>query len=169
MEMAYELMTETDVRLLYACLQAEGILWALVPDVPEISEEQFVADMMRDDVYPLAGYVDGELAGCLTLRPFDGRNTNCAEVGVTARRKFFRVAAPLCRGALIHAADVLQPSSFIGRVAEPNHHILRMLSSVGFEKLRRIPGLVYYGRKQRYVDGWLVLATPETVRTSEGA
>lgn len=169
MEMTYRLLNEYEVCDLYACLKAEDILWALFPDVPDMSEDQFLADMQRDDVYALGGFIDGYLAGCLTVRPFDGANTQCAEVGVTALRRYFPVAAPLCRGALIKASDDLRPASFIGRVAAPNIHVLRMLSRVGFKKLCRIPGLVYYDRKNQHVDGYLVLATPESVRLSEGA
>ena len=57
--------------------------------------------------------------------------------------------------------------SLVGRVAAPNRHALRMAPQVGFHLLGRVPGMCWHGKKQQFVDGVLVLATPDTVKEAE--
>lgn len=159
------LAREEDLLSLYARLRGEDLLWAVKPEVEarEWTEEVFLQLFRRPDVWVLEGSIDGEPAGAMTLRPAEPRSL-CGEIGLTAFRPFFRQAVPLCLGALLLACEELAVASFLGRVPAPNRHILAMLDRVGFHELGRVPGLCWHSRKQAFVDGVLVLATPESVR-----
>lgn len=147
----------------YQRLADEDLLWAIWWDVDpdQWSVELFVHMMDRADRYVLAGYIDGQFAGLMTLLGLP--RSRCAEIGLTALRPYFRQAAPLCLGALKLACETLDVASFLGRVPEPNRHILRMLGAVGFHEIGRVPGMCWYTRKQAFVPGVLVMATPSSI------
>lgn len=166
MEMTYKvLLHEADYRAIYTVMLEDDTLWAAWPDIDrdEWSPEVLVRFMSRPDVLVLGGDVDGVPAGFMTLHPVTPR-TMTAEIGVAAFRPFFGQAAALCRGALLWACENLELTSFLGKVAAPNRHVLAMLGQVGFRELGRVPGLFWYSRKQRFVDGVLVMATPESIQ-----
>lgn len=166
MEMTYKvLLHEADYRAIYKIMRQDGTLCTAWPDIDpdEWTPEIMVRFMSRPDVLVLGGAVDGVPAGFMTLHAV-GQRTMTAEIGVAAFRPFFRQAAALCRGALLWACDNLELASFLGKVAAPNRHVLAMLGQVGFQELGRVPGLCWYTRKQRFVDGVLVMATPESIR-----
>lgn len=174
MEMTYRAIPPTDEHTLayiYERLRSEDLLWTVYPEVDpeEWTLERFYS-IHQAPLHMLAGYIDGEMAGVMLSWPFrESWKTRVLEIGLTAFRKHFAQAVPLCRGALLWACDHLQPvqpTSFIGRVACPSHHILRLLDCLGFQKLGKVPGLCWYTRRQTHVDGWLVLATPESIKAT---
>lgn len=152
---------------IYRRLREEKLLWAVWSDIDEEewTENLFVRMLTREDMLVLGGYIDGELAGVMTLRPAEPKSLT-GNIGLTAFRKFFRQAVPLCMGGLLWACDTQDMKSVIGRVAAPNRHILRLLESLGFKEIGRVPGLTWYTRKQAFVDGVLVLATVDSIRTA---
>jgi len=153
---------------IYERLRAENLLWTVYPEMdPEQWSFEYFLSFHQTPVHTLAGYIDGEMAGVQFLWPFrDSYRTQCAEIGLTAFRPYFAHAVPLCRGALLWACENLEPASIIGRVAAPAHHIMRLLGCLGFQPLGLIPGLLWYTRRQRHVDGWLVMATPESIKAT---
>ena len=164
MEMTYkQLIRPEQYAAVYRHLADEDLLWALFWDVDpdQWSVDFFVRMMDRDDRYVLAGYIDGEFAGLMTLLGLP--RSRCAEIGLTALRPYFRQAVPLCLGALRLACDKLDVASFYGVVPAPNRHILRMLGAVGFHEMGRVPGMCWYTRKQAFVPGVLVMATPSSI------
>ena len=169
--MSYRVIAPEDKQTLayiYERLRTEDLLWTVYPEVDpeEWSLERFYS-IHQAPLHVLAGYVDGEMAGVMLSWPFrESWKNRVLEIGLTAFRKHFAQAVPLCRGALIWACDHLQPTAIIGRVACPSHHILRLLDAVGFSKLGKVPGLCWYTRKQTHVDGWLVMATPESIHAT---
>lgn len=171
MDMTYRVIAPEDSQTLeyvYERLRAEDLLWTVYPEVDpeEWSLERFLR-IHTAPMHVLAGYVDGEMAGVMLSWPFrESWRTRVLEIGLTAFRRHFAQAVPLCRGALLWACDHLQPTAVIGRVACPSHHILRLLDSLGFQKLGKIPGLCWFSRKQTHVDGWLVMATPESIKAT---
>lgn len=168
MKMIYTvLLHESQYRALYERLCKEDLLWAVWPDVDaeDWTPEVFVGLLSMPDTLVLGGYIDGVLAGIMTLRPVAARSLT-AEIGLTGFRSYFAQAEDLCRGALLWACTHLDVASFLGRVAAPNRHITRMLSCLGFRELGRVPGMYWYTRKQKFVDGVLVLATPDSVRAT---
>lgn len=167
MTYSYAVMQPEDLPMLYAVFKAERTLWALWPEHGDsCTEEDFCTAMGAADVLVLAGHIDGDLAGVLTLRPFCSDRTRCGEVGLIALRKYFSAAAPLCRSALLWCYDNLELSSMAGRVASPNRHVLAMLEQVGFRRAVLLPGLMWYECKQQFVSGWLVTATRASVERS---
>ena len=161
-----------DYAAIYRRLRDEDLLWALYSEVEpgEWSEEAYVqmhgAGTSRET---WGGYVDGELAGVACIWPFAGsRRTRCAEISLTAFRGHFNQAARLARGCLMQMLDTHRDrlASFIGRVPAPNRHILNMLSSLGFQRKFKIPELFWYTKNQKYVDGWIVFASPQDVKAT---
>lgn len=170
-EMTYSLLLhEAQYREIYARMRTERLLWAAWPDIAarEWTPEDFCRRLGRPDIYVLGGYIDRELAGVLLLWPVAQR-TLCAEIGLTAFRRFFPQARDLCAGALRHACRELGITAILGRVAAPNRHILRMLGGLGFTELGRVPGMIWYAARQKFVDGVLVMATPASIINSQEA
>lgn len=170
-EMTYALLLhERQYRDIYARMQAGRLLWAAWPDMgaEEWTADEFCRRLGREEMYVLGGSIDGELAGVMLLWPVAGR-TLCAEVGLTAFRGYFREAPALCRGALLHAARELGLASVLGRVAATHRHILRLLGCLGFAELGRVPGLIWLAARERFVDGVLVMATPDSIRNAKEA
>lgn len=168
MSMTYKVIINAgELAEIYRRLKEEKLLWAVWSDIDdeEWTESLFVKFLSRDDTLVLGGYIDGELAGVMTMRPAEMKSLT-ANIGLTAFRKFFKQAVPLCMGALLWACDTQDMKSILGRVAAPNRHILRLLSSLGFKEIGRVPGMTWYTRKQAFVDGVLVLATVESIRAA---
>ena len=169
MERSYRILTElADFERVFQRLEREGLFWASDCEWESPERARWLRSCTREDVLMLEGLVDGEPAGVLKLSPFMAR-TRCGEIGVAAYRDFFRHAAWLARGACLWCFERLHCASLVGRVAAPNRHALRMAPRVGFRVLGRVPGMCWHGKKQQFVDGVLVLATPESVREAESA
>lgn len=163
---SYRVLDEAGCAAAFARLRDGGLLWAFDCEWEEPSLERWMRVCTRPDVLLLEGLVDGVAAGLMKIAPFQER-TLCGEVGVAAYRGFFAPAAWLARGACLWCFAHLDCVSLLGRVAVPNRHALRMAPQVGFRELCRVPGMCWYGRKQRFVDGALLLATPESVQACE--
>ena len=169
MERSYRILTElADFERVFQRLEQDGLFWALDCEWESPEWARWLRSCIREDVLMLEGLVDGEPAGLLKLSPFMAR-TRCGEIGVAAYRDFFRHAAWLARGACLWCFERMDCESLVGRVAVPNRHALRMAPQVGFRVLGRVPGMCWHGKKQQFVDGVLVLATPESVREAESA
>jgi len=161
------LVSASDFSAVFNALKRDGLLWTVYP---EVDAEDWSLDLFlaycgpETATWTLAGYVDGELSGCMWLWPFRGALCGrCAEIGVTAFRGHFRDAERLVFGALDKACRELDVASFIGRVPVHSRHVLAMHERVGFSILGRVPGLMWYTRKKRPCDGYLMMATPETI------
>jgi len=165
---SYKVLVKTeDFRAVFNALKSDNLLWTVYP---ETEPEDWSFDLFLGycgtgtTTWTLAGYVDGELAGVLWLWPFRGALCGrCAEIGVTAFRRHFKDAERLALGALEKACRELDVASFIGRVPVHARHVLRMHERVGFSILGRVPGMLWYTRKQAPCDGYLMMATPETI------
>lgn len=169
MERSYRILgNEADFGRVFRRLEREGLFWALDCEWEEPDLPRWLRSCRREDVLMLEGLVDGEPAGLLKLSPFMAR-TRCGEVGVAAYRDFFRHAAWLARGACLWCFERMDCAALTGRVAAPNRHALRMAPRVGFRELGRVPGMCWYGKKQKFVDGVIMLATPDSVREAESA
>ena len=154
---------------IYRRMLHDDLLWAAWPDTDdcEWSEDYFCDRLARGNILVIGGYVRDELAGVMTLTAV-AEKTLCAEIGLTAFREHFPIARELCAGALIRGFELTGAKSFIGRIAAPHKHILRMFATLGFEKLGRVPGMIWHSRKGNFVDGILVAATPDSVREKIG-
>jgi RimJ/RimL family protein N-acetyltransferase len=161
-----EWLTERDeLLMIYERLKADDLFWCLTPDRAHWERDEWLAMYDRDHVLVLAGYVDGRLAGFATLFPYR-LATQVGEIGLCAFRGHFHEAAPLCREALLWVFSNIDVVTLVGHVPAPNHHILRMLERVGFGRQCLIPKLMWYERKHDFVDGWLVMASKDSVQKS---
>lgn len=160
MAMTYKvLIDEQEFSALFDRLQAENLFWCLTPDRMHWGKDAWLKTYMADGVMVLAGYIDGELAGFMTVFPYRFHAaTLCAEIGLCSFRDYVRQAVPLCLGALTWAFGHLDVKTLVGHVPDCNHHVMRMLEAVGFRKQCLLPGLIWYDRKARFVDGWFVTA-----------
>lgn len=166
MNMTYKVLIHTEqYREIYRLMDEQDLLWAAWPEVEpeEWSAELMVNMFTRRDFLVLGGYVDGQLAGAMTLYP-DNYRSRVAWIGLTAFRPYFPQAEELCRGALLWALDTQDISAIMGKVAAPNRHIIRMLGLLGFREVVRVPDLMWFARFQKWVAGVLVMATPESIR-----
>lgn len=166
MELTCTIMSDAELPALYARMKVERLLWSLWPQYPEEwwSQEKFVALTGYAASLVLGVAVDGEPGGFLHLWPYCGSAyTRVGEVGVCAFRSHFRVAPAMCRAAMRWVFEHQDCSCLIGHIPDPNRHALRMLESVGFRKVCRVPGMGYYAKKRSFVDGVLVMATPDAV------
>jgi hypothetical protein len=167
MDMRYRILLDDELPELYERIMADGLMWTLCPEYgDDMSKAEFLRLYRRDDCLVLGGFIEGELAGFMVTWPYR-RITQCAEIGLCAFRKWFGMAPRLCVGALIWAFDHLDMVSMVGHVPAPNRHVLAMLEQVGFGKRCKIPGLLWYARKNGFVDGWLVMADRVGVETAK--
>lgn len=163
---SYHILEEGAWEAVFNRLREEDLLWAFDCQFDAPDPGHWLEVCRRPDTLLLEGRIDGVPAGLLTLLPFQER-TRCGLVGVTGYRGFFSSGDWLARGALLWCFEHLDCASVLGCVAAPNHHVLRMAPRVGFRILGTVPGACWYGRKQRFVDGVLMLATEETVKNCE--
>ena len=103
----------------------------------------------------------GQLLGCglFTRQPY-----RVWQFDFTAFRAGFAVAAEQARGGFQWAFDHLDCTSIMGVCPLPNRHAWRLASACGFRVLARLPEACFYARKGKYVDGVLVLCTPENLK-----
>lgn len=167
MERTYRVLTQDcDFERVFRRLEQDGLFQAFDCEWEEPDFPRWMAHCRRPDVLLLEGCIDGMPAGLLKLIPFMAR-TRCGEIGVVAYRDFFRHAAWLSRGAYLWCFEHMDCACLVGRVAAPNRHALAMAPAVGFRELCRIPQMCWHGGKQKFVDGVMMLATPETVQQAE--
>lgn len=163
-EFLYKVLAhEWQLARVYERMRTEDLLWAAWPDEEEMDERYFIQRLGRDDTLVIGGYVDGELAGIMTLTAV-AKNTLCAEIGLTAFRQYFGIAHGLCHGALLWAFELTGAKSFIGRIAAAHRHILRMFAALGFYELGRVPGMIWHARRHKFMDAVIVVARPDTIR-----
>lgn len=158
------LLDDDDLLLVYEKFTAGDIWWAFYHDYEGMTRQRWLDTARADGVGVIGGYVDGRLGGVMTIQPFRGKvMTQCAEIGVAACREYFSEAEPLSRGAFLWAFERLDCESMVGFIPVSNRHSLRMAPRVGFRELCRVPKMCWYERRQRFEDGVLVCATPESV------
>ncbi len=98
------------------------------------------------------------LLACAMFSPRRGR---VWEFDFTTFRQWARLAVPMARGGLGWAFANLDCSAVIGLCPAPNRHAWRLAEACGFRVLGRLPGACLHARKKTWVDGVLVLCTPQ--------
>ena len=158
------LVEEQELTEIFWRMSDENLLWAFFPEFEpeELSEAAALAILGRQEALVLGGYVDGALAGILTLSPLRYRS-RAGEVGVLAFRKYFGDALPLCVGALEWVFRTQAVDALVGYIPVASRQSLRLYTLLGFERLGRIPGMYWYTRKQKFLGAEVVVLTRETV------
>lgn len=164
MEMTCRVLKADDFHRMYPRMVEDRLLWAFWPQYLDDwwTEEKFVSLLSARDSVVVGVEVDGVVGGFLHLWPYCGSEfTKAGEVGVCAFRKYFPLASQMCRVVVRYVFSHFDCSCLIGHIPVHNIHALRMLESVGFTKVCRVPEMGYFARKDRFSDGWLVNAVPE--------
>lgn len=159
----YKVLINTeDFASISARMRDEGLLWAFFPEIdPNEWDNARVAQYLgRQDMLVLGGYIDGELAGFLTLVPlrFRGR---AGEIGLLAFRKFFKDALPLVTGAFDWIFRTQDCDALLGFIPVASRQSMRLFSSLSFVSMGRVPNMSWYAKKRRFVDCEIVMLTRE--------
>ena len=163
MEFAYQILNPDTYPDVFERMQNDGLLWPFFPELgSKMDVDTFCALYSRPDLLLLGGFIDGDLAGVLSLCPYRPA-TRVGEIGLCAFRKSFSDAPRLCVGALLWCFDRLDLAALVGHVPATSHHVMWMLDRVGFRRVVRLPDLMWLDRRGRFVDGWVVVAERKNV------
>jgi RimJ/RimL family protein N-acetyltransferase len=165
----YRVLTErAEFEELHRKITDDDLFWCLMPDLAQCDAEEFCRIYMSDGILVLVGVLEsGEWGGFMSVWPYRRYDTQVAEIGLCAFREHFPIAAPLCLGALRWALENLDVKTLVGHVPDPNRHVLRMLECVGFSKKCHLDGLMWYGRLNKFVGGWIVSADEQSIKSCE--
>lgn len=106
----------------------------------------------------------GHLLACALFSPRRGR---VWEFDFTTFRDSARLAVPMARGGLTWAFGNLDCAAVMGVCPAPNRHAWRLAERCGFRVLGRLPEACLHARKHAWVDGVLVLCTPQDMAVAE--
>ena len=102
------------------------------------------------------------LLACAMFSPRRGR---VWEFDFTTFRQAARMAVPMARGGLAWAFEHLDCAAVMRLCPAPNRHAWRLAENCGFRLLGRLPDACLHARKGAWVDGVLVLCTPQQLAT----
>ena len=106
----------------------------------------------------------GRLLGCGHFMPFRGQ---VWEFEFTAFRAGFACAAAQARGGFAHMFERHGASALIGITPAAFLHAWGLAGACGLDIVKRLPGACWLARKQQYVDGVMVVCTPQTLRMAQ--
>lgn len=170
MEYRFSLLTAyPDVLRVGQRLLEENSMWALEPSVENITAELWADAVSAPDTAVIEGYINGEAAGVELIRPFCPIS-QCGFYAGVGYRKFFKQGVALARKGMLFFFAHYDCKSLIAQVPVTNRHIFRIARELGFIPLseERIPGLMWYGKKKKFVDGRLFLVTEHSLKQAEG-
>ena len=101
-----------------------------------------------------------QMLGCAMFSPRRGR---VWEFDFTTFRLAAALAVSMARGGLGWAFENLNCAAVMGLCPAPNRHAWRLAESCGFRVLGRLPESCLHARKNTWVDGVLVLCTPQSL------
>ena len=98
---------------------------------------------------------------------FTKRDYNMWLFDFTSFRAGFHRAAEQARGAFAWIFGQANASCIYGVTPVQFRHAWRLAEACGFEIVTRLPGACWLARKQRFVDGVMVMCTPQTLRIAQ--
>lgn len=113
---------------------------------------------------PAAGFLlrcestAGRLLSCGLFSALRGK---VWEFDFTVLRPHFHLAVPMARGAFSWIFTHTDCAALMGLCPLPNRHARSLAAACGFQSLGQLPLACHYARKGKYVDGELLLCTPE--------
>lgn len=105
----------------------------------------------------------GRLLACGLFSPRLGK---IWEFDFTAFRESAHLAPLMARQAFAWFFEQQDCAGIVGLCPAPNRHAWRLAKVAGFNILGRLPQACFYARKQRYVDGVLVLCTRQSLASA---
>lgn len=164
MKLRYRQCVGKSVRTaLFQLMQGEGLLACAMSAWEKPTLKDWLTLTARRDGVVLLRCEDeaGQILGCglFTRQPY-----RVWQFDFTAFRAGFAVATEQARGGFQWAFDHLDCTSIMGVCPLPNRHAWKLAEACGFRVLARLPRACFYARKGNYVDGVLVLCTPESLK-----
>ncbi len=120
----------------------------------------------QEEAAPALACEQAPLLACAMFSPRRGR---VWEFDFTTFRQWARQAVPMAHGGLRWAFANLGCSAVVGLCPAPNRHAWRLAEACGFRVLGRLPHACLHARKQAWVDGVLVLCTPQDLFNAQQA
>lgn len=151
----------------YRKMEAEGLLpWAMsCVDTPTL--ERWLGITARGVLLCCNDADTGDLLGCGHFTRFQGA---IWRFDFTAFHAGFACAAQQAQGGFAHMFGRHAASAIVGITPVRFRHAWGMAEACGFAVITRLPGACWLARKQRFVDGVMVMCTPQTLRAArEGA
>ena len=96
----------------------------------------------------------------LSCALFTPRRGKVWEFDFTTFRAAARLAVHMAHGGLAWAFAHLDCAAIAGLCPAPNRHAWRLAEACGFRVMGRLPQACWHARKQRHVDGVMMLCTP---------
>ena len=106
----------------------------------------------------------GDLLGCGHFTTFQG---SVWRFDFTAFRAGFHCAAQQAQGGFDYMFQRHGASAIVGITPVQFRHAWQLAEACGFEIVTRLPGACWLARKQRFVDGVMVMCTPQTLRVAQ--
>ena len=106
----------------------------------------------------------GELLGCAHFTQFQG---TILRFDFTAFHTGFACAAQQAQGGFAHMFARHGASAIVGITPAQFRHAWGLAEACGFEIVTHLPGACWLARKQRFVDGVMVMCTPQTLRAAQ--
>lgn len=103
----------------------------------------------------------GKLLGCAHFTQFQG---TIWRFDFTAFHAGFNCASKQAQGGFAHMFERHGASAIVGITPVQFRHAWGLAEACGFEIVTRLPGACWLARKQRFVDGVMVMCTPQTLR-----
>ena len=105
----------------------------------------------------------------LSCALFTPRRGKVWEFDFTTFRAAARLAVHMAHGGLAWAFAHLDCAAIAGLCPAPNRHAWRLAEACGFRVMGRLPQACWHARKQRHVDGVMMLCTPQNLAERAGA
>ena len=148
-------------------MEAEGLLpWAMsCIDNPTL--ERWLEITAAGVLLCCNDEASSKLLGCAHFTQFQG---TIWRFDFTAFHAGFHCAAQQAQGGFAHMFARHGASAIVGITPVQFRHAWGLAEACGFRVLGRLPGACWLARKQRFVDGVMVMCTPQTLRNvQEGA
>ena len=170
------MQAQPDRDAVFQRMQAEGLTACAMSSVPSPTLEQWRHITAQEQGVLLGCYAaeaDHALPGTadptqlLACAMFSPRRGRVWEFDFTTFRHAAALAVPMARGGLAWAFKNLNCSAVMGLCPAPNRHAWRLAEQCGFRVLGRLPQACLHARKKTWVDGVLVLCTPQDLAAVE--
>lgn len=106
----------------------------------------------------------GDLLGCGHFTTFQG---SVWRFDFTAFHAGFHCAARQAQGGFDYMFQRHGASAIVGITPVQFRHAWQLAEACGFEIVTRLPGACWLARKQRFVDGVMVMCTPQSLRVAQ--
>lgn len=162
--------TYTEATDLAACvapfqkMEAEGLLpWAMSCfDAPTL--DTWLRVTAHGVLLCCTDAATGDLLGCGHFTTFQG---SVWRFDFTAFHAGFHCAARQAQGGFDYMFTQHDASAIVGITPVQFRHAWQLAEACGFEIVTRLPGACWLARKQRFVDGVMVMCTPQSLRLAQ--